>query len=101
MTTFATSQIPSEINTVEQLALWVNLVLVAVNANKAVVEADNTLPERIAQVNLFQSPNDGLRHLARINVPMDPAFAADKTKKYWRFATEMTVGTIPTVYTTN
>jgi hypothetical protein len=52
-------------------------------------------------MNVVQSPNDGLRHLCRINVPMDPAFAADKTKKYWRFATEMTVGTIPAVYTAN
>jgi hypothetical protein len=101
MTTLAIAQIPSEINTVEQLALWVDLVLTAVNGNKAVVEADNTIPERIAQMNVFQSPNDGLRHLCRINVPMDPAFAADKTKKYWRFATEMTVGTIPAVYTAN
>jgi Peptidase M15 len=76
-------------------------VLVAVNGNKAVVEAQNTVPELIAQYNVYQTPNDGVRQLVRLNVPMNPGLFVDNTKKYWLHATEMTVGSIPPAYTTN
>jgi hypothetical protein len=101
MTTFTKAELPSGIVTVEQLAIWVDSVLVAVNGNKAVVEAQNTVPELVAQYNVYQTPNDGVRQLVRLNVPMDPALFVDNTKKYWLHAKEMTVGSIPTVYTTN
>lgn len=101
MTTFTKAELPSGIVTVEQLAIWVNTVLVSVNGNKAVVEAQNTVPELVAQYNVYQTPNDGLRQLVRVNVPMDPAVFVDNTKKYWLHAKEMTVGSIPTIYTTN
>lgn len=101
MTTFTKAELPSGIVTVEQLAIWTNSVLVAVNGNKAIVEALNTVPELIAQYNVYQTPNDGLRQLSRLNVPMDPAVFVDNTKKYWLHAKEMTVGAIPSVFTTN
>jgi hypothetical protein len=101
MTTFTKAELPSGIVTVEQLMVWGDSVLVAVNGNKAVVEAQNTVPEFVAQYNVYQTPNDGMRHLVRVNVPMDPALFVDNTKKYWLHAKEMTVGSIPTVYTTN
>ena len=101
MTTLALAQIPSDINTVEQLALWCDLVLTAVNGQSASIEAPNTVPEPIAQYNVFTAPNDGLRILSRLNIPLDPAVAADRTKKFWRFAKEMSTGTVPASYTAN
>lgn len=101
MTTFSKAELPSGIVTLEQLAIWLDNVMVAVNGNKAVVEAQNTVPELIAQYNVYQTPNDGLRQLVRLNVPMDPAVFVDNSKKYWLHAKEMTVGTIPAYFTTN
>ncbi|MFM2430715.1 MAG: hypothetical protein RLZZ511_1928 [Cyanobacteriota bacterium] len=101
MTTFTKAELPSDINTVEQVALWCALVLNAVNGQKAVIEAVNTIPEPIAQYNIFQSPNDGLRTLTRLDLPLDPASASDRSKKLWRFANEMTIGAIPAPFTTN
>jgi hypothetical protein len=101
MTTFSSANLPSNITTVEQLAFWCNLVLTVSNGTKSIVERVNSYPEAISQYNVFQSPNDGLRILSRLNIPLDPAVAADKTKKMWMFANEMTAGTIPAIYTSN
>jgi hypothetical protein len=101
MTTFSKAELPSNIVTVEQLAIWVNNVLVAVNGNKAVVEAQNTVPELVAQYNVYQTPNDGVRQLVRLNIPMDPALFVNNTKRYWLHAKEMTVGSIPAEFTAN
>jgi hypothetical protein len=95
MTTFSKAELPSSIVTVEQLAIWVDSVMTAVNGTKAIVEAQNTVPELVAQYNLFQSPNDGMRQLVRLNIPMDPNLFLDNTKKYWMHAKEITVGNIP------
>jgi hypothetical protein len=99
MTTFATSQLPSGIITVEQVHLWSTLVLTSVNGTKAIIEATNSYPEEMSQWNMFRSPNDGLRTLCRVNLQIDPLVASDKTKKMWLFANELTTGTIPTTFT--
>lgn len=96
MTTF--TALPSGIITVEQVHLWSDLVLTAVNGSKAIIESTNAYPEEVAQWNLFKSPNDGLRTLCRVNIPMDPLMASDRTKKMWMFANELTIGSVPATY---
>jgi hypothetical protein len=99
MTTFAVSQLPSGIVTVEHVHLWSTLVLTAVNGSKAIIEATNSYPEELSQWNTFKSPNDGLRTLCRVNLSLDPLVASDRSKKMWLFANELTTGTIPTSFT--
>jgi hypothetical protein len=101
MTTFARNELPSDIVTVEQLIVWGGGVLTTVNGTKAIVERTNSYPEFVAQWNTFQSPSDGLRHLVRANVQLNPDVAANKTKKFWMFANELTVGAVPSIFTSN
>lgn len=98
MTTF--TALPSGILTVEQVNLWSVLVLQSVNGSKALIEQTNAYPEEVAYWNMFKSPNDGLRTLGRINLPMDPLLASDRTKKMWMFANELTIGAVPATYLT-
>lgn len=95
------SQIPSNINTLEKLHVWSGLALRALNGARSVVEAEGLLPERVAQIPLIETPNDGIRFIVRANIQLDPAYASDKTKKLWEFANEITTGSLPTAFTTN
>jgi hypothetical protein len=101
MTTLALTQIPSSITTLEQLHVWSGLALRAANGPKTSVENEGFLPERVAQCPIIETPNDGIRMLTRVCVQFDPAFSSDKTKKLWLFANELTVGTMPTSFTSN
>lgn len=101
MTTLALSQIPSNINTLEKLHAWSTFALRAVNGPKSVVEAEGFLPERVAQAPLTETPNDGIRLGARVSIQFDPAGFSDKSKKLWEFANELTIGSMPTTFTSN
>jgi hypothetical protein len=101
MTTLALAQIPSNINTLEKLHAWSTLALRAVNGGKNTIEAEGFLPERVAQAPITESPNDGIRLGCRVNIPVDPSFTSDKSKKLWEFAKELTTGDMPIPYTSN
>jgi hypothetical protein len=101
MTTFTKDELPSGVNTLEKLSLWVALAMRAANGSKAVVEAEGLFPERVAQVPMVETPNDGLRFICRISLKMDPTFVADKSKKLWEFAEETTLGAIGATFTSN
>jgi hypothetical protein len=95
MTTLTLSQIPSNINTLEKLHLWSGLALRAMNSGNAVTEVNGALPENVAQVPVIETPNHGVRHIVRVQIELDPAYASDKTKKLWEFAKELTGGALP------
>ena len=101
MTTLALAQIPSNINTVEKLHAWSALCLRAVNGPKSVIESEGYLPERVAQVPITETPNEGIRLGVRVSIKLDPSFASDKTKKLWEFAEELTVGPLPNGFGSN
>ena len=96
MTTLTLSQIPSNINTLEKLALWTALTLRALNGGNAIVEANGLLPEPVAQCPVIETQNNGVRHIVRLNIGLNPNYASDKTKKLWEFAEELTGGALPT-----
>lgn len=91
---------PAGMTTVEQVHAWTTMVLREVNGPKSVVETSGFLPEPVAQAPTIESPSDGVRLICRVNLQIDPAYASDRTKKYFMFAKELTVGTIPTQLTT-
>jgi hypothetical protein len=95
MTTLTLSQIPANINTLEKLHLWSGLALRALNGGNAIVEANGLLPEPVAQAPTIETPNNGVRHVVRVNIGLDPAYASDRTKKLWEFALELTGGALP------
>jgi hypothetical protein len=96
MTTLTLNQIPSNINTLEKLALWTALTLRSLNGSNAIVEANGLLPEPVAQCPTIESPNNGVRQIVRLNIGLNPNYASDKTKKLWEFAEELTGGALPT-----
>lgn len=101
MTTLALTQIPADINTLEKLHLWSTLALRAANGPKTATEGEGYIPERVAQAPIIETPNDGIRVVARVSVQLDPAAFSDKTKKLWQFANELTIGTMPISFTSN
>jgi hypothetical protein len=96
MTTLTLNQIPSNINTLEKLALWTALTLRSLNGSNAIVEANGLLPELVAQCPTIETPNNGVRQICRLNIGLNPNYASDKTKKLWEFAEELTGGALPT-----
>lgn len=100
MTGFATSNLPTNVNTVEKLAAWTGLVLARINPTLAVLESDTNGPQKVAQVAFFQASDGSMRLTIRLSVPIDPAYASF-TKKFWENATDLSNTAIPAGYTTN
>lgn len=100
MTTLSTTQIPSNINTVEKLLLWGALLLQKNNPTLAVVETANTNPEKVAQVAMIRADDDTIRAILRLSIPIDPNYASN-TAKFWENALELANIAIPTSFETD
>ncbi len=101
MTTLVTStDIPTNINTVEKLVLWCVLLLQKNNPTKAVLEIANGTPEKVAQVALIKADDETIRVILRASIEVDPAYA-EVTGKFWEKARELSNTAIPASYKTN
>lgn len=89
--------IPTTINTVEKLALWVAFVLQKVNPTKAIVEQANTDPINVCSVSIFRADDQSLRALLRLNIPIDSNYA-ESTLPMWLNALEISNTDIPADY---
>jgi hypothetical protein len=100
MTTLALSQIPSGINTVEQIHAWSGLVLRSVSGTREVTEQEGYLPQRIAVAPISETPSQGIRMTVRASLEMVPGYDA-ATTKLWKQVKEQVEGTIPAAYLSN
>lgn len=100
MSAFATSQLPTNINTLERLGAWVGLTMANINPTLAVNEQSSTDPTKVCQVAFFRASDNSLRLTVRLSLPIDSTYAA-QTKKFWENAQEISNVVIPTAFTTN
>lgn len=94
------TDIPSQINTLERLTAWCGYTLAFCNPTVTVVEAVNRT-EKAAQAIIFQSADDVYRILIRACLPVDPSFMNDRTVKVWQQTEELANVVIPPAFKTN
>ena len=100
MTAFVTSNIPSNINTVEKLQAWCGLLLARINPTLAVLEQPNQQGERVCQSSLFRASDGTLRLVVRVSIPINDDYDT-ATTKVWESAQAISATSIPAAYTTN
>jgi hypothetical protein len=82
------TDIPSNITTAEQLAVWIGDVLGNLNSNVTVVEGEN-YSQRAAQTATFYiASTDSTRHVARQSIAMSPEYLVGGGKR-WQYAQEL------------
>lgn len=94
------TDIPSQINTLEKLAAWANLTLANINPSLAVIEGVG-YTERAAQAGVFFVAADNkYRLLGRTSIQMSPDYLAGGAK-LWTYAQELSNTAIPTTFKAN
>jgi hypothetical protein len=102
MTVFASStDLPSAINSLEKLAMWVGLLMTRINPTIAILEDPGYAPERMCQAQIRRC-DDGKEYcIVRISIPLDEAYKSDITRKLWTFASDISNVSIPTGFKSN
>ena len=95
-----TTQIPSQINTLEKLHSWSGLCLAYLYPDVTALEGVG-YQERVASANLFYIAADN-RHriITRASMQMSPDFKAGG-QKLWNYTVELGNTAIPTIFTAN
>lgn len=97
MTAFSTSDLPSSVNSLEKLALWVSLALNNINQQTSVQEVQN-LNQPVAVAQLFEYDDNGVkkwRFVGRQSIEVSPNWQQGATK-VWTHAQALSATTIPT-----
>lgn len=95
------TQIPTDINTVEQLAVWALLLLDDQAGIVQIKEEENMLPVWAAQTQIVRVADKTKRMIGRFSLEMEPDYDTNTTVKLWRRVKEVVTTTIPITYTTN
>lgn len=96
-----TTDIPSNINTLEKLAAWVGLALERCNPSAKLLESPDAEPQRVAQAVLIRADDATHRMIIRLSLPINSGYAENSTVKFWQNATEIDTVALPTAYKTN
>lgn len=95
-----TTQIPSQINTLEKLHLWSGLTLANINPALTAIEGVG-YTERCAQAGIFYVAADNkYRALIRASIQISPDYLAGG-QKLWQYALDLSNTAVPTIFTTN
>lgn len=100
MTTISFADVPSDINSIERMLVWSGLALATTNPKVAILEAVDRY-EAAAQALYFQAADQSQRVLIRACLPVDPAFAYDRTKKLWMHTQDLGVVQLPAAMKVN
>lgn len=91
------TDIPSNIDTLEKLAVWVGNCLSAINLTTTALEAAG-YSQRVAQSGVFYVEVDSKhRSLIRLSIPMSPENLAG-TNNVWTYALPLSDAEIPTSF---
>ena len=93
-----TTDIPSQINTLERLAMWTCMALRRVNPTFSVIEIANQPAEKVAQTALVQADDDTIRFIGRVSIEIPSDYADDSTSKLWTKAKEFSNVQLPEAY---
>lgn len=95
-----TTDIPSQINTLEKLAAWANLALANINPNLQATEGVG-YTERVAQAGVFYVLADNkYRFLGRTSIEISPDHLAGGAKT-WTYAQELSNAALPALFKSN
>jgi hypothetical protein len=97
MTTFARTQIPLSVNTVEKLYAWAGTLLDAMNPTLRTLEDEN-VSEKATQLVVKPSILAGPLFIARITLPLNSNHASS-TDPFWLNVTELSNTAIPASWT--
>ena len=95
------TDIPSDINTLERLVTWGILALRRVNPTQQVLEAPGGEPERVVQSAIFQADDDSIRFFGRVSIAIEGNYAEDSTSKIWMKAEELSNTILPEAFKQN
>lgn len=102
MTTIVLStDIPTQINTLERLAAWSIMALRRTNPTLSVIEVADQTAEKVVQSAIIQAADGKIRFVGRVSIEIDPAFAEDNTNKLWTKALEFSNTQLPAAYKVN
>ncbi|MBD2354752.1 glucose-6-phosphate dehydrogenase [Tolypothrix sp. FACHB-123] len=94
------TQIPSQINTLEKLAVWAGLTLANINPDLTAIEGVG-YTERVSQAGIFYVQADNkYRALIRNSIQMSPDYLAGGSK-LWTYAQDLSNTAIPSIFTSN
>ena len=94
MTAFTPADIPVEITTIENLAIWVGLVLQKINPSQTALEGVGPV-QKVAQLGIFQVvETNQTRVIIRQSIEIEEDFTYDG-KKLWQQAVEFSASSIP------
>lgn len=96
-----TTDIPSNINTLERLAAWAIMSLRRVNPTQKVVEVSDTSPVNVAQAAIVQADDGTIRFFGRVSIEVAADYSEDNTVKLWMKAEELSNTVLPTAFTQN
>lgn len=95
------TQIPTDINTVEQLAVWALLLLDDQIGILQIKEEENMMPVYAAQTQIVRVADKTKRIIGRFSIELEPDYDTNTTVKLWKRVKELVVTQIPVNYTTN
>lgn len=94
------TDIPSQINTLEKLIMWSGSTLANINPNLVAIEGIG-YTERVAQAGIFYIQADNkYRALIRNSIQISPDYLAGGAK-LWTFAQELSNTAIPAIFKSN
>ncbi|NJO60383.1 MAG: glucose-6-phosphate dehydrogenase [Richelia sp. RM2_1_2] len=97
MTAFTAADIPTEIDTVENLAIWVGLVLQKINPDQTALEGAGPA-QKVAQLGLFQvEQTNQTRVIVRQSIEIQEDFTYDGGK-LWQQAVPFSNNSIPSPF---
>ena len=92
------TDIPSQINTLERLAMWSCMALRRVNPTLSVIEIANVPSERVAQTAIVQADDNTIRFIGRVSLEIPADYADDNSTKLWTKANELSNTALPEAY---
>ena len=95
------TDIPSDINTLERLATWAILALRRTNPTQQVLEIPGGEPERVIQAAIIQADDDTIRFYGRVSIEVAGDYAEDGTSKIWMKAEELSNTVLPEAFKQN
>lgn len=94
-----TTDIPTDINTLERLAAWALLALHDVNRGLYYKETDfaeGAVP--VVSTGVVEAADGTDRLISRIAIPLDTAWRTDGTQSLWMFADDIREVTLPSAF---
>ena len=100
MTTFTRDDVPSNIDTLEKLQVWLGYALVRCNPTAKMLESPQDDPVRVCEVVTIRDDSGIYRAVVRVAVPLADNYAEAVTK-IWESAVKIDDVPLPSAFKTN